>query len=481
MRCPYCGSKMIYPHTQHQTFSAGKAVAGAVVFGAVGAAAGFIGKDKKGYRCSACGSLCEKTMEVFTENGIDKAIREAKNGDFVFYNQIKEQYPNIELVIPNNSATEHLHSVDVSAVPQSDTVENELFELKRTISPKVFVPNCPVFIESAIIKTSSANDMLTFVAWNHSEKNVRSVYINVKVLDDVGDEITKTLCVYQGVSVAPGKVFPLEKTFDLNTNLAYSIQFEVEKIAFVDDSVWRNSEENQQYELMEQVEITAENFPKYNTLRAMVKEQSNLHLKNKLFQPVFEETHTQCICGFPFTNGTNCVHCGLNAELLAQMLTYDNLLSYQHTLIMQNAKNRANKTEKLFHSACDKLLNKARDLQEKNDSKSLAEAIDIFKKLPNADELSNEITECQMKLELIKAKEQEEKQRKIEEERIRKEERERIEELRKREKIAEEIRLKNEQEKKKRRSKNTQIICFAIAIAYLLFLLIYYMYEEGLL
>ncbi|MBR4868484.1 MAG: hypothetical protein IKU10_04950, partial [Clostridia bacterium] len=138
-------------------------------------------------------------------------------------------------------------------------------------------------------------------------------------------------------------------------------------------------------------------------------------------------------------------------------------------------------TEKLFHSACDKLLNKARDLQEKNDSKSLAEAIDIFKKLPNADELSNEITECQMKLELIKAKEQEEKQRKIEEERIRKEERERIEELRKREKIAEEIRLKNEQEKKKRRSKNTQIICFAIAIAYLLFLLIYYMYEEGLL
>ena len=52
MRCKYCGSQLIYPETQHKTFSTGKAVAGAVTFGVAGAAAGFIGKDQKGDRKS---------------------------------------------------------------------------------------------------------------------------------------------------------------------------------------------------------------------------------------------------------------------------------------------------------------------------------------------------------------------------------------------------------------------------------------------
>ena len=59
MRCRYCGSSAISETTEKQNFSAGKAVAGAVVFGPVGAAAGFIGKDKKGYRCGACGAFME--------------------------------------------------------------------------------------------------------------------------------------------------------------------------------------------------------------------------------------------------------------------------------------------------------------------------------------------------------------------------------------------------------------------------------------
>ena len=43
MRCRYCGSKNIHPEVKHKTFSTGKAVAGAVTFGVVGAAAGMIG------------------------------------------------------------------------------------------------------------------------------------------------------------------------------------------------------------------------------------------------------------------------------------------------------------------------------------------------------------------------------------------------------------------------------------------------------
>ena len=80
MRCRYCGSNMIHPDTRHKTFSSGKAVAGAVVFGVAGAAAGFIGKDSHGYTCGACGAFMDAPMDMFTESSIDSAVRTAQSG-----------------------------------------------------------------------------------------------------------------------------------------------------------------------------------------------------------------------------------------------------------------------------------------------------------------------------------------------------------------------------------------------------------------
>ena len=40
MRCKFCGSKAIYPYTQHEQATAGRVVAGAIIAGAIGAAAG---------------------------------------------------------------------------------------------------------------------------------------------------------------------------------------------------------------------------------------------------------------------------------------------------------------------------------------------------------------------------------------------------------------------------------------------------------
>ena len=79
MRCPNCGSKMIYPATEHKNFSGGKAVAGMIAFGVIGGAAGFIGKDTKGYRCSACGAFCQETMAYSTESAINSAVNAAKH------------------------------------------------------------------------------------------------------------------------------------------------------------------------------------------------------------------------------------------------------------------------------------------------------------------------------------------------------------------------------------------------------------------
>lgn len=53
VKCPRCGSNQI--SANKKGFSAGKAVAGAVVAGPIGAAAGAIGKDKVMITCLSCG------------------------------------------------------------------------------------------------------------------------------------------------------------------------------------------------------------------------------------------------------------------------------------------------------------------------------------------------------------------------------------------------------------------------------------------
>ena len=45
MRCKFCGSTLIHSAHDHRNFSAGKAVAGTIVFGPLGAGAGMLGKD----------------------------------------------------------------------------------------------------------------------------------------------------------------------------------------------------------------------------------------------------------------------------------------------------------------------------------------------------------------------------------------------------------------------------------------------------
>ena len=56
------------------------AVALNLLFVIVEAAAGFIGKDKRGWRCGACGSFMDAPMDAMTESQIDSAIRSAEAG-----------------------------------------------------------------------------------------------------------------------------------------------------------------------------------------------------------------------------------------------------------------------------------------------------------------------------------------------------------------------------------------------------------------
>ncbi len=143
MRCRYCGSKLIHPDTQHQSFSSGKAVAGAATFGVVGAAAGFIGKDYKGYKCGSCGAFQESAMDFATEMDVALAISLAENGkDYIKYKAYKSRYPSIEDVqIPESKPVESSSIASAPVVNVSDVTEekketNPDYSSKRVVKYK---------------------------------------------------------------------------------------------------------------------------------------------------------------------------------------------------------------------------------------------------------------------------------------------------------------------------------------------------------
>ena len=60
-RCPKCGIGYLEAVSERTGgFSGGKAIAGAVVLGPIGLAAGALGKKQVTYKCSCCGYSVEK-------------------------------------------------------------------------------------------------------------------------------------------------------------------------------------------------------------------------------------------------------------------------------------------------------------------------------------------------------------------------------------------------------------------------------------
>ena len=58
--CPKCGIRFLTPVSERTGgFSGGKALAGAIIAGPIGLAAGALGKKKKTYRCEYCNYMVE--------------------------------------------------------------------------------------------------------------------------------------------------------------------------------------------------------------------------------------------------------------------------------------------------------------------------------------------------------------------------------------------------------------------------------------
>ncbi|MBQ9562886.1 MAG: hypothetical protein IJU99_05485, partial [Lachnospiraceae bacterium] len=357
-RCKYCGSTLIHPDTRHKTFSTGKAVAGAVTFGVVGAAAGFIGKDKNGYSCGACGAFMDAPMEFSTELGIDSAIRDARAGrNYSTYEYFKSQYPNIENVpapvqaqIPQAQPAALLSLAPVPALPAAPEAAGPA--VKNRYRYLLWQPDCPVYVEEVIVKAGPQGDLLSLVACNQSSQPIRSAYFNVVCYDDTGDVASTVTCVYQGLSIEPGAALPAEKEFSLNTEVAYRIDLVCDKVALTDGSVWRNSEDSPKITLPVQEELTSENFPRFRYLRSELSDVCRT-VPERLYFPAESEDVRLCICGHPTLPGTPCRFCGIGEDALRDLLSQKRLAELQQKSVKEIAERRAAKSIPLYAAAAD--------------------------------------------------------------------------------------------------------------------------------
>ncbi len=401
---------MIHPEVKHKTFSTGKAVAGAVTFGVVGAAAGFIGKDQKGYQCGQCGAFMESPMDFGTELSVNSAIREAeRGGNRAMYDYFKSQYGNISANIPMQIQEAAAPAfVPVQADSRLLGIDVNTVTVKQSYRNLSWSPDCPTYIETITVLGGNGNDQLKLLIYNQSKKIIRSAYYQVKVYDDTFDLIDTIKCVYQGIEIMPGQALPVDKQFDLKTDIAYKVEIECEKVAFTDDEVWRGGDETT-YVLTEQTELTTENFPRLQYVKRDLSKYSKADADGKLYLPVNAEGYWQCICKKPSLTGETCVNCGAQYHKLEELLSQTRLLEEQKKAVMERAANRAKATEEAYENARRDMYARANELAGNSNLDSVKEAIAIYEKLGDYEESKAKLEYLNTELPAITQKIQEEK------------------------------------------------------------------------
>lgn len=429
MRCKFCGSTLIHSAHDHRNFSAGKAVAGTIVFGPLGAGAGMLGKDIEGFRCTQCGAFMERPMDTLTEKMVNDAIYDAKKGtSYISYNFYKGQYPNIETVqVENRNNTERvsLHFSNNTKTVKAINVEKDTMKVKRSFTPNLWEPSCPVYIRSIIIKTGNNGDSLSFDIINQSEKTIRSLYLQAMVLDDTGDEITTIQCVFQGENIDPGNTFSSDKAFTVGSDLAYKVEVICEKASFTDDSVWRAEDGAQAYE----VELSAiKDFPRrlylareYNKIleeRGVVQRDKRgrfIKMWRPEYLPIENESngYWTCTCGMPVKINKSCPVCKCSYEELQKIFSQDYLAKIQHDAVLQRASERALETAG-FREKLDKEIEekkaadyeKALAARELKSIPQLTIAVGLLDGLGDYKDAKEVVAEYRSRLEELKAEEE---------------------------------------------------------------------------
>ncbi len=383
MRCKFCGSRAVHPNTQHKNFSGGKAVAGAVAFGVVGAAAGFIGKEVKGYTCGSCGAFMKTPMDGLTERKIDEAIN---SGDKIAYNFYKQQYPNIEASISSQQeyngeaiSTENKNSGYVNA--NANVLKSDAYELKNSFKASWWDSDCPIYIKGVSIFTKSGNDYAALHGLNISNNSIKSAYFTMKIFDDTGDIIDTIQFVYQDINIDPGDELPQEIKIDLKTNIAYSAEVICEKIAYLYGDTWRNNDENKRLKISAQRQMS-----EFDTLFKYAKESLTQCCRvelDEIYYPVKHEDVWQCVCGVPNLIDTPCAFCGAEYEQVEKIMTTSYLEEQQRKTIEKNVQERASECIELYNEAAERAYQSAKEIVKDNTSQAYFMAAEKLKKIEN--------------------------------------------------------------------------------------------------
>ena len=149
-RCEKCGSKNVNQVTEKGGFSYGKAIAGTIVFGEIGAVAGINGKEKTIFKCQDCGHTSNFPMSESVKTAIDLCVSNAEirgkimiNGSYLPWNSVKAMYPNIE----NGLADDELNSEIIKSQQRMQLIGSaSLFDFNKAID--VVVEFCNKYLSN---------------------------------------------------------------------------------------------------------------------------------------------------------------------------------------------------------------------------------------------------------------------------------------------------------------------------------------------
>lgn len=95
-RCAACGSPNVVKHEEKDGFSYKKAIAGTVVFGAIGAVAGIDGKTTYVYSCPDCGATLSHPMDDITKGKIDNVMIDPDFIMPIMFPDMCQRYPALK-------------------------------------------------------------------------------------------------------------------------------------------------------------------------------------------------------------------------------------------------------------------------------------------------------------------------------------------------------------------------------------------------
>ena len=234
------------------------------------------------------------------------------------------------------------------------------YSVLKSGEQREWLADCPVKVEKYNILIDNMLNrnviQIKFVALG--ERKIRTVWVDVLCYDDAMDYITTVSDVtYSNLTLYRGMSFGDRQPVSVNSNSVSNIRIVVKKIAFADDSVWRN--ENGEIGVLLPQQTSAMEF--YGELyNQFYIEAQKIKAKPEKALNI-SEGFWQCTCGQGNANGEeNCILCASNLNELIKISNAEYLAEQNDNRI----KNERAENEKLAKVRAENKKKKAKKIRK---------------------------------------------------------------------------------------------------------------------